>query len=63
MKVLITSNTYSFGKHRKQGDKDTLTDKQGQKLIKRGLAKEFKKGYETKELKVKKETKNASNKN
>ena len=60
MKVEITTNNYSFGKHRKEGDIDNLKPEQGQKLINRGLAKEFKKGYETKELKTKK---NASNKN
>ncbi len=57
MKVEITQSNYSFGVHRKQGDKVTLSNQQAYKLINRGLAKEFKKAYETKEFKGKKETK------
>ena len=61
MKVEIIKNTYAFGDHRKIGEDHNLTEEQGQKLINRGLAKEAKKAHSTKELKLDKETKNASN--
>ena len=63
MKVHILEKTYAFGEHHYPGEKKTLTEEQGQKLIDRNLAKEFKPKFETKELKAKKKTKNAPNKN
>lgn len=62
MKVEIIKKTYAFGKHHEPGDVKNLKKEQGQKLIKRNLAKEFKPKFETKELKTNKKTKNASNK-
>jgi len=57
MKVEIIQSNYSFGVHRVPGEKPTLTDEQAYKLIKRGLAKEFKKRSQTKEYKLNRETK------
>ena len=51
MKVEILKKTYAFGHERHLGTKHILTEQQGEKLIKRGLAKEVKKAYSTKEMK------------
>ena len=61
MRVEILKKTYAFGDHRDEGTKHTLTKEQGNKLIKRGLAKEVKKAYSTKELKLDNDTKDAPN--
>ena len=62
MKVEILKKTYAFGHERHLGTTHILTEQQGEKLIKRGLAKEVKKAYSTKEMKLNKETKDVSKK-